>query len=278
MRTTAENAELALLLDVTSTPKPGNVDRAHDHEDLRFEHFMAGAVGASEGLRMAAAGEPVGTAFERAVEGMANQRGGNTQFGALLTLVPLVAAARAEGGVTPESAANVVESTTVEDAAGFYRAFEHVDVAVDDPPDGMDALDVRHGADAIPTLRDRELTLYDVLAASVERDGLAREWVSRFPRSFETAERIESGDGPVPDRAARAYLELLASEPDTFVATAHDEATAREVCEAARAVRRGETSPETLADQLVAAGVNPGTTADLVAAGLFVALERGLDV
>ncbi|WP_010612422.1 triphosphoribosyl-dephospho-CoA synthase, partial [Halococcus hamelinensis] len=108
------------------------------------------------------------------VEGMANQRGGNTQFGALLTLVPLVAAARAEGGVTPESAANVVESTTVEDAAGFYRAFEHVDVAVDDPPDGMDALDVRHGADAIPTLRDRELTLYDVLAASVERDGLAR--------------------------------------------------------------------------------------------------------
>jgi triphosphoribosyl-dephospho-CoA synthase len=278
MRTTAENAELALLLDVTSTPKPGNVDRAHDHEDLRFEHFMAGAVGASEGLRMAAAGEPVGTAFERAVEGMANQRGGNTQFGALLTLVPLVAAARAEGGVTPESAANVVESTTVEDATGFYRAFEHVDVAVDDPPDGMDALDVRHGADAIPVLEDRGLTLYDVLAASVERDGLAREWVSRFPRSFETAERIESGDGPVPDRAARAYLELLASEPDTLVATAHDEATAREVCEAARAVLRGETSPETLADQLVAAGVNPGTTADLVAAGLFIALERGLDV
>ena len=278
MRTTAENAELALLLEVTSTPKPGNVDRTHDHDDLRFEHFVAGAVGASQGLRMAAAGDPVGKSFERAVEGMANQRGGNTQFGALLALVPLVAAARAEGGVTPESASAVAEATTVEDAAGFYRAFEHVDVAVDDPPDGMDALDVRRGAEAVPTLEDRGLTLSDVLAASVERDGLAREWVSRFPRSFETAERIESSDGPVPDRAARAYLELLASEPDTFVATVHDEATAREVCEAARAVLRGEASSETLADQLVEAGVNPGTTADIVAAGLFVALERGLDV
>ena len=102
MRTTAENAELALLLEVTSTPKPGNVDRTHDHPDLRFEHFVAGAVGASEGLRMAAAGDPIGTSFERAVRGMANQRGGNTQFGALLVVVPLVAAAR-EGEITPES-------------------------------------------------------------------------------------------------------------------------------------------------------------------------------
>ena len=277
MRTTAENAELALLLEVTSTPKPGNVDRTHDHPDLRFEHFVAGAVGASEGLRMAAAGDPIGTSFERAVRGMANQRGGNTQFGALLVVVPLVAAAR-KGEITPESVATVVESTTVADAAGFYRAFEHVDVAVDDPPEGMDALDVRRGADAVPVLEERELTLSDVLEASTERDTLAREWVSGFPRSFETAERIESGDGPVPDRAARAFLELLVDEPDTFVATTHDAATAREVREDARAVLRGEGSPETLADELVEAGVNPGTTADLVAAGLFVALERGLDV
>lgn len=277
MRTTAENAELALLLEVTSTPKPGNVDRTHDHPGLRFEHFVAGAVGASEGLRMAAAGDPIGTSFERAVRGMANQRGGNTQFGALLVVVPLVAAAR-KGEITPESVTAVVESTTVEDAAGFYRAFEHVDVAVDDPPEGMDALDVRRGADAVPVLEERGLTLSDVLEASTERDTLAREWVSGFPRSFETVERIESGDGPVPDRAARAFLELLADEPDTFVATTHDAATAREVREDARAVLRGEGSPETLADELVEAGVNPGTTADLVAAGLFVALERGLDV
>jgi triphosphoribosyl-dephospho-CoA synthase len=33
-----------------------------------------------------------------------------------------------------------------------------------------------------------------------------------------------------------------------------------------------------LADEFVADEVNPGTTADLTAAALFVALERGLDV
>ncbi|HET7322944.1 MAG TPA: triphosphoribosyl-dephospho-CoA synthase, partial [Halococcus sp.] len=261
MRTPAENAQLALLLEVTSTPKPGNVDRNREYPDLRFEHFMAGAVGASEGLRMAEAGEPVGESFERAVCGMADQRGGNTQFGALLLLVPLVCAADEE--LTPERASEVVQKTTIEDACEFYRAFEHVDVAVSDPPEGMEALDVRRGADAIPEIEERELTLFDVLAASVERDGVAREWVSRFSRSFEAAERIENGDGPVPDRAARAFLELLASEPDTFIAKTHSEQIAREATEGARAALRGDVAPETLAEQFVEADVNPGTTADL---------------
>lgn len=278
MRTPAENAQLALLLEVTSTPKPGNVDRAHEYPDLRFEHFMAGAIGASEGLRMAEAGKPVGESFEHAIQGMADQRGDNTQFGALLLLVPLVRAASEAEELTPEHVASVADQTTIEDACGFYRAFEHVDVAVEDPPEGMEALDVRQGADAISEIEKRELTLTDVLAASVERDGVAREWVSRFSRSFEAAERIENGDGPVPDRAARAFLELLASEPDTFITKTHNEATAREATEAARAALRGDADPTSLADQFVDEGVNPGTTADLIAAGLFIALERGLDV
>ena len=39
MRDPAENAQLALLLEVTGTPKPGNVDRHRDYPGLRFEHF-----------------------------------------------------------------------------------------------------------------------------------------------------------------------------------------------------------------------------------------------
>jgi len=37
----------------------------------------------------------------------------------------------------------------------------------------------------------------------------------------------------------------------------------------------GDLDPDALADDLVEEGVNPGTTADLTAAGLFVALARG---
>lgn len=280
MRTPAQNAELALLLEVASTPKPGNVDRERDFPDLRFEHFLAGAVGAQPGLRAAANGEPVGRAFERAVAGMSEQGGGNTQFGALLLLVPLVRVAGA-GGLTPAATRNEVEHTTVSDATKFYRAFDHVDVFVDDPPADLADLDVRLGKAAIPTVEARGLTLFEVMEASADEDGVAAEWVSDFRRSFATAEYILGNDGAVTDRAARAFVDLLADEPDTLVAKQHGRETANAVSgRASELANSGFDVDEVAAwgDDLVARGINPGTTADIVAAGLFIALERGVEV
>lgn len=278
-RTPVENAELALLLEVAGTPKPGNVDRHRDHDDLRFEHFLAGAVGARRGLALAADPDhAVGEAFERAVEGMSHQRGGNTQFGALLLLVPLVRATSAGGELTPEAVERVVADTTVEDSVAFYRAFEHVDVAVGDPPEGLDALDVRRGSAAEPALRERALTLGDVMALSAEVDGVAAEWVGGFERTFAAAGWLLTDEGPAPDRAARAFRRLLADEVDTFVAKTADEERAREASQRARAALEGEEDAEALADEFVERGINPGTTADLTAGALFVALERGLEV
>jgi triphosphoribosyl-dephospho-CoA synthase len=276
-RSIAQDAELALLLEVAGTPKPGNVDRVHDHDDLRFEHFMAGAVGARPGLERAADGERVGRAFERAVAGMAQQSAGNTQFGALLVLAPLVAAAR-DDDLTPAGVDDVVLATTVADAADFYRAFEHVDVAVDDPPEGLEPLDVRRGADAVPELEAQGLTMYDVMDRSAAVDGVAAEWVGQFRRVFEAGEQIIDDEGPVPDRAASVFLTLLADEPDTFVAKRQDWATAEMVQQRAQAVLDGEEDAATVADELVDRGINPGTTADLVAGALFVALRRGIEV
>ncbi|WP_262178113.1 triphosphoribosyl-dephospho-CoA synthase [Haloarcula laminariae] len=276
-RTATQNAELALLLEVAGTPKPGNVDRRRDFDDLRFEHFMAGAVGARPGLALAADGEPVGRAFERAVAGMADQSAGNTQFGALLMLSPLVAAA-SDGDLTPSGADTVVRDTTVADAADFYRAFEYVDVAVDDPPDGMEPLDVRRGSEAVPTLEERGLTLFDVMTRSADVDGVAAEWVGEFGRVFDAAEWILADDGPVTDSASRAFVRLLAEEVDTFVVTRNGSDAAAEVQRRARAVLDGDEDAAALADELVERDINPGTTADLVAGALFVALERGLVV
>jgi len=287
-RTAADNAQLALLLEVSATPKPGNVDRHRDLDDLRFEQFMAGAIGAGAGLQRAADGDEIGPAFERAVAGMAELAGENTQFGCLLLLVPLVRAA-ANDALTPNGVTEIVEATTVDDAIRFYRAFEHVDVAVDDPPEDADELDVRRGSDAAETLRERELTLYDIMALSADPDkgipdGNAREWVTGFKRAFDAADRLLAAEGPIGDRTARVFLTLLAEEPDTLVAITHDEATARNVSDRAAAVADdiagsdNLSAAEALAEEFVEAGYNPGTTADLTAAALFIALERGLSV
>jgi triphosphoribosyl-dephospho-CoA synthase len=278
VRTAVENAQLALLLEVASTPKPGNVDRHREYPDLRFEHFLAGAVGARDGLAaLADTDVPLGEAFESAVAGMSRQTGGNTQFGAVLLLAPLVRGA-ATGEDVLVAAPAAVEATTVADAVGFYAAFDHVDVAVRDLPADLAVPDVRLGSDAAAELRDRDLTLSDVMAASADRDGIAAEWVEGFPRTVETADRIAAADGPVTDAAARIALELLATELDTFVVTQHGRETAVEVRERAEAVLEGEGDVEAFADDLVARRINPGTTADVLAGGLFVALQAGLEV
>lgn len=279
----AAEAELALHLEVASTPKPGNVDREREYPDLRFEHFQAGAVGARPGLEAAAGvGVGVGRAFERAVRGMSRQSGGNTQFGALLLLAPLVrAAGTGDGPLTRERARAVVRETTVADAAAFFRAFEHVEVAVGDPPPDADDLDVRRGADAVPAVEERGLTLLEVLELGADEDGVAAEWAAGFPRAFRAGERIRDGEGPIVERAADAFLALLAGEPDSLVATRHGREVAREVRERAADLRERD-APEgdvtAFAAELVERGVNPGTTADLTAGGLFVALEGGAEV
>jgi triphosphoribosyl-dephospho-CoA synthase len=233
-------------------------------------------------LEHASEGGPVGDAFERAIEGMSYQSGGNTQFGAVLLVTPLVTAAGTNDSLTPQAATAVVEATTVDDAISFYRAFEHVDVAVDDPPAEMEQLDVRRGGDAAPALREQSLTLADIMERSADIDGIAAEWTSGFERTFGAAKRIdelaESSGRPVTDSAAVVFLELLADRVDTFVQTQHDRETAVEVRDRAGSVRAGEESADSFADELVERGINPGTTADITAGGLFVALERGMRV
>jgi triphosphoribosyl-dephospho-CoA synthase len=278
----AAHATLALLLEVAGTPKPGNVDRRRDLGDLRFEQFLAGATGARPGLDAAADGAPVGEAFEAAVAGMSQQSGGNTQLGCLLNLVPLVrASADAGGAPTRADVRAVCGATTVDDAAAFYRAFEHVDVAVADPPEGWDALDVRRGAAAVPAVRERGVTLRDVMRRGADReapDGNAREWVRGFPRAFGAAEAMLADEGPATDRVARAFLDLLAEETDTLVRVQHGAAVAREASERAAEVRGDLDAAESLAAEFVDRGINPGTTADVTAAATYVALERGLPV
>jgi triphosphoribosyl-dephospho-CoA synthase len=275
MKTPAENAQLALLLEVSGTPKPGNVDRNRDLPDLRFEEFLSGAVGAGAGLRAAESGT-VGTAFERAITGMADGHGENTQFGVLLLLTPLVRAA-SNDNLSPVGVERVVANTTVEDAASFYRAFEHCDVFVAEPSKEWEDLDVRRGAAAIPAAEKRGLTLLDVMALGDSKDDVAREWTGGFERSFEVAERIEKLSGPLSDRASAVFCEELAERPDTLVAKKHGNEVAIEASEEVEKHLGDVEMLEAVADGFVERGINPGTTADIVAAGLFIALERGIE-
>ncbi|MDK2974706.1 MAG: triphosphoribosyl-dephospho-CoA synthase [Methanofollis sp.] len=262
--TRTEAAQLAMVLEVTASPKPGNVDRGHDYPDTCLEHFLASAIFAGAALARAEQGEDgIGALIEAAVRDTNCHAGGNTHFGAFILLMPLVLGGDAEGAL------RAVRATTVDDAVAFYRAFSATQVRVLE----KDEIDVNDPA-AADMLRERGMTLYDVMVHSAERDMVAREWTNGFALCRETAERLVAcGTGR--DAIVRTFLDLLAAHPDTFIAKKHGRAVAGETMMRAREVQAGRCALSAFDEECLARGINPGSLADIMIAGIYLALLEG---
>ncbi len=262
--TRSERAQLAMMLEVTAFPKPGNVDRCHDYPDTRLEHFLASALFSRPAFDHAER-EPghLGSLIREAGILAGRHSGGNTHFGAFILLVPLVA-----GGDIP-GALGLIRETGVEDAVEFYRAFQETKVRVIEG----DELDVRNPG-AIDAIRKRGMTLLDIMKHSAENDMIAREWVDGFPLTRRGADLLkEAGCGR---RAiVSTFLTLLSSVPDTFIAKEHGRGIAEETRIRAREVLDGKRTLEAFDEECIARGVNPGSTADVLIAAIYVALGEG---
>ena len=283
----ARSAQLALLLEVSAYPKPGNVDRTHDFVDTSYEHFLASSVAVYPVLREAAMrkGRGVGELIRKGVEESVKwQHGGNTHFGALLLLIPLAMAAGASDDcATPvlrSKANDIKRNTDVEDAIELYRAFPMAKVRV---RRDVAELDVMNEA-SIEEIRNRQLSLFDILSISAPYDLVSRELVGGFEKSFRYAALIADFRDKrlrLNDAITHAYLNLLAEEEDTFVKMKFGADKSRYVKERARGIvdrgyRRVEL--EEFDHELIKAGINPGSSADLIAAALFIAILQGLKV
>jgi triphosphoribosyl-dephospho-CoA synthase len=274
----AQAAMLAMLIELSSSPKPGNVDRGHDFEEIKFHHFLISAVSAYPIFRDAALGsDSTGTLIRRAVS---SWRGWglsqNTHFGTVALLVPLAKAA-GRGGDLKVEVGRVLEETTAEDAAEFYVAFNVAGARVAE----VEELSLKD-PEASDRVRSEGRTLLDLMRLSQGHDLVAREWSTAFERSFEIAELLEKrvAELGTNDGVVMVYLEALAEVPDSLVATKFGMEKAEEVSERVGLVlgfEAGETLrlAEELDREFVAEDINPGSTADLIGAALFIALVRG---
>jgi len=280
----ARCAALAMILEVSGTPKPGNIDRDHDYVSTKYEDFLASAVGVYPVLEKACLEGGIGQLMlEASAESVRWQTGGNTHFGAYILLFPLIKAA-AEGPVDQlrTNSINIVKETTVDDAVNFYRAFSMVEVRMKKPEDleaddrGLDA----SGTGSLEELGRRGVTMFDIMQISSKNDMVAREWVDGFRRSFEAADKIQSKrkTGTMNDATVLTYLEMLAAEPDTFIAKKYDMDKAVYVQGLALDVVERRMTLKELSDRLFIEKINPGSTADLMIAGLFIALVSGMRV
>jgi triphosphoribosyl-dephospho-CoA synthase len=271
----AAAGQLACLLEV-SAPKPGNVSPDRHFHDTRYEDFLASAV--AIGPALAAAGErPLGATVRAAVEATSRWTRSNTNLGIILLLAPLARAAHRTTGALRPAVAEVLASTTVSDAAEVYAAIRLA------RPGGLGAAASEDVA-AVPTVALRE-----AMALAADRDSVAREYVTDFAATFEIgapAVRAARGDGLAwADATVEAYLQLLAALPDTHIARKLGRAAAEDVSRTARAAVdaggvRSQAGRQALAsfDRALrdpANARNPGTTADLTCAALFVVILEG---
>jgi triphosphoribosyl-dephospho-CoA synthase len=271
----AAAGQLACLLEV-SAPKPGNVSPERHFHDTRYEDFLASAV--AIGPALAEAGrQPLGRVVHRAMEDTLKWTRSNTNLGIVLLLAPLARAALLEGGTLRQRVSRILTETTVDDAAEVYAAIRRA------RPGGLGESAAEDVAGA-PTV-----TLRDAMALAAERDAIAREYVTDFALTFETGVpavlAARRAGLAWTDAAVEAYLRLLETAPDTHIARKLGPAKAAEVSRRAREVRAaGGTQSDAGRKALATLDVelrdprnrrNPGTTADLTCASLFVVILEG---
>jgi len=262
--TRAERAQLAMVLEVSAFPKPGNVDRCHDFPNTRLEHFLASAILAGPALESAErGGRGLGGLIHEAVELTCGHSGGNTHFGAFILLVPLVAGDGIEG------ANRLVKETDVEDSIEFYRAFGKTSVRVI-PGHELDV----HDPASLKEIRERGMTLYDLMLYSAPRDMVAREWVSGFQMTRKGADLLHAA-GCGRQGIVKAFLSLLALEPDTFIIKKHGAEVAGTTMRKARQVIEGVRDLQAFDQECIEKGINPGSIADIIIASLYTALGEG---
>ncbi|MEM9351467.1 MAG: triphosphoribosyl-dephospho-CoA synthase [Planctomycetota bacterium] len=264
---------LACLWEATA-PKPGNVYRGADFEDLTYADFVTSAAVAGPAIESTIT-QGVGRAMFEAVRATQAAVATNTNLGLVLLIGPL--AAVEDEAVSQEAVLGVLDRLDAEDTRWVYEAIRAA------TPGGLGEAEEADVRDAPP-----EEPLRDVMALAAERDLVARQYANGFAEVRRLAERI--GDAaaagtPLADAIVDAFVGQIAECPDTLISRKLGAEVAAEAsAHAGRAAASKKLGPDAyraaLGDLdfwLRADGHrrNPGATADLIGAALFVLLRRG---
>jgi triphosphoribosyl-dephospho-CoA synthase len=299
--------ELAILFEV-SADKPGNVNLTTGFEGTRYEHFLASAVAATPWFELAAErgiavsqGEinvsnvRVGQIIRNCVLNINSwQHGGNTLLGTVILLSPIAVAAGMTSAVKEnvfevqelrENLKRITEFTTSKDAVDVYEAIKIAN------PSGLgkaSELDV-NDPNSVNRIIKENITLHQVFKIASAYDRICSEWVSNYAITFEVAypylRRQISEAKDLNKAIIHAFLKVLAEYPDTFIARKIGIEKAKEVSVKANEILElggletsvGRKSLHELDYELRKSSndLNPGTTADIVAAALALCILNG---
>lgn len=257
-------AAAASILEATA-PKPGNVHPGASFDDLAYEDLVAAGLAIAPAMERADR-EPLGRTILDAVRASRAVTRSNANLGIVLLIAPLAAAAE------PQRVDGVLDRLTAADAADVWQAIALAE------PGGM-------GTRSRDDLRGPAPTdLRAAMRQAAPHDTIARLWAEGYAGLFagpvhDLGADLAAGQ-PVFDAIIRCQLRQLAREPDTLIARRHGTVVAADVSRgAADVLAAGSGWRDAVArfDATLRAPrrLNPGTTADLVAAALYILVRDG---
>ena len=272
--TIGQCASLASIIEVTA-PKPGNVHRGADFDDASYPDFVVAATVIGT-ICDSAAERPLGETILAAVQATMRAVHTNTNLGTILLLAPLAKVPRSVPLAI--GVGDVLQHTTVEDTRNVYLAIRAAN------PGGLGRVDRADVGD------DPQLNLIDSMTLAAERDMVARQYAENFKQVFEfvVPELTAALTAGLSLSAAvvHVHLKTMLAFPDSLIARRRGLPVAQQAAAlAGRVLDAGPCESEAYFDELANLDFwlrtdgharNPGTTADLLAAGLFAALRDGI--
>ena len=286
-RAAIERARAAYLhaceLDV-AVRKPGNVSRFSAGHGMQAALFSASARASVAPIFRP--GARVGDRIESGVDATAKVAGCNTNLGIVLLCAPVARAVELHPEASAPAALHaaivaVLADLDIHDARAAYRAIARAH------PGGLGAAPAEDVHD-LPSV-----DLRSAMALAADRDSIARQYRDGYADLFafdlgalaeDSNVRPPDTHAPVPASVAaavhRVYLGFLAGRPDSHIVRKHGATLAHTVMRSAQPWLARAAAGEPLdCDptfaawdlELKAAGLNPGTSADLTVAALFIA-------
>jgi triphosphoribosyl-dephospho-CoA synthase len=253
--------------------KVGNVHRRADFAGTCLTDFLLSAAAAARAFDSAET-NPVGLTIELATRATREAVAQNTNLGIILLLAPLSAVPR--GTPLIAGGRDVLATLSVDDAVRTYHAIRLAN------PGGL-------GDAAEQDVKQRPtVTLLEAMTLAADRDLVARQYANGFADVFDlgvpTFLAAYEKFGSVEAAVIECQLRWMEEFPDSLIARKCGPAVAEDVRQRVRGVRSlggldtpaGRRACVELDAFLRSDGnrLNPGTTADLVTACLFVALRE----
>lgn len=286
--------QLASLLEV-SAPKPGNVNRYHDMEDLSFEQFLGASISIGPTCKKSyeKRGENIGKLIKEAVsETNKWQTGRNPNFGIITLAIPICSTLgkiekdfeNVSINEIGEKVTKNISNTNNDDAINYYRALRKAN------PKGIDEVDKYDFKkdSGIHEIKEDDLNLLDIFKISKDRETVMKDLTNgleiigneAYPKLKRTHKKTKDLSGSITE----TFLKILSQHPDSLIQRKASKKRAIEVSKRSKRILENGGFFNNKAglkefDKYLRnnSNLNPGTTADIIFASLlFLIIKKNV--